>query len=217
MSKKLLYHIVFISAVLVSVSFYAINQHEVNSLKDFWQTKNQQGQTALDKGDFAKAAKLFESPMMRGQSLYKDAQFEDAAIAFNQKGTAKAYFNSANALIMMGRYELAIKSYDRAIELNAQFNEAKFNRAIALNRQKVLNDAKDKMDEGTGGMLGADEIVFNDQPANNNQSSDDVTSEEAMNEAEINELWLRRVQTKPADFMKIKFSYQLSREGKASE
>ena len=217
MNKKITLHISLIIALLASVAFYATKGKSIDSFNDFWQTKNQQAQVALEKGEFAKAAKLFEDPMKRGQALYKNAQFEEAAIAFNQAGTAEAYFNSANSLIMMGNYDLAIKSYDRALELKPKFSEAQFNRELALKRKKILDDAKDKMDEGTGGKLGADEIVFDDKPAQNNQSSDEVTTEETMSEAEINELWMRRVQSKPRDFMKIKFSYQLSREGENNE
>jgi Ca-activated chloride channel homolog len=217
MNKKFLLHALIILALLGSVAYFSFENKHVKTFTDLWQTKNQQGEIAFQNGEFAKAAKLFDDPMMRGQALYQNAQFEDAAIAFNQVGTADAYFNSANSLIMMGNYDLAIKSYDRAIELKSPFKEAQFNREIALNRKAVLDEAKSKMDEGTGGMLGADEIIFNDQPSQNNQSSDDVTTEEAMNETEINDLWMRRVQTTPKDFMKIKFSYQLSREGKENE
>jgi Ca-activated chloride channel family protein len=35
-----------------------------------------------------------------------------------------------------------------------------------------------------------------------------VSNEEVMNDATMQALWLKRVQTQPADFLRAKFSYQ---------
>ena len=195
---------------MICTSYFSLRNKEVNSFKDLWISPDQQAYEAYIEGDFAKAAKLSKNPMLRGQALYKNAKFEEAAISFNQDGSAPALFNSGNSLLMMGKYDLAIKAYDHSLELDPNFKDAQFNKDIALKRKKLLDDAKDKMDEGTGGKLGADEIVFDKKPSSNKGES--ITSEEQMTEAETNELWLRRVQTKPRDFLKIKFAYQLHKK-----
>jgi len=61
----------------------------------------------------------------------------------------------------------------------------------------------------TGGMLGADEIIFTKGKASSEQS-EDVVENTAQNEAEMRAIWLRQVQTRPADFLKAKFAYQLA-------
>jgi len=59
----------------------------------------------------------------------------------------------------------------------------------------------------TGGMLGADEIRFTNDK-NNAQPAETVDEPGAPNPAEMRAIWLRQVQTKPADFLKAKFAYQ---------
>ncbi|WDE96208.1 tetratricopeptide repeat protein [Lentisphaera profundi] len=216
MSRSVQIQVFAIIAILVGTTYFSLKKQPIQKISDLWQTPNQQASTAFDNGDFGQAAKLYQDPMLKGQALFKNSQFEEAAISFNQDARADALFNSANSLLMMGKYGLAIKAYDRSLELNPEFSDAQFNKELALKRKKILDEAKNKMDEGTGGKLGADEIVFNDKPANNNEG-EDTTTEEVMSEDEINELWLRRVQTKPADFLKIKFSYQLYKEAKDNE
>jgi len=215
MNKSLKIQLFAIIAIMIWISYFSLNDKEISSFKDLWKTPDQQAYEAFQRGDFAEAAKLYKNPILRGQALYKNAKFEEAAISFNQDGSAPALFNSGNSLLMMGKYDLAIKAYNRSLELDPNFKDAQFNKGIALNRKKLLDDAQDKMDEGTGGKLGADEIVFNNEPSSNKGES--VTSEEQMTEVETNELWLRRVQTKPRDFLKIKFSYQLQKEAQERE
>ena len=66
---------------------------------------------------------------------------------------------------------------------------------------------------GTGGMLAADEIVIDpDAPASSSESDEQVEAGvgEQMSDEELRSLWLRRVQTKPADFLRTKFAYQFA-------
>jgi Ca-activated chloride channel family protein len=57
-----------------------------------------------------------------------------------------------------------------------------------------------------------DEIVFDDRPKQSGDSKEvEVVTGGQMSDEELQALWLRRVQTKPADFLRAKFAYQLSR------
>ncbi|MCM8529533.1 MAG: tetratricopeptide repeat protein [Lentisphaeraceae bacterium] len=211
--SKVLSHAFIILFTIVVLSYSAFEKYPPQNFSDLWQTRNQQGLKALNTGEYKKAAALFKNPMYRGIALYKDAQFEAAAMSFNQLGTAEGFFNSGNAILMMGKYELAMETYDRCLDVDPNFEDAKFNREIARLRQEANDNAKDKDNKGTGGKLGADEIVFDEKnQAGDTQDTDESTSgNEVMNDAEISELWLRRVQTKPKDFLRLKFSYQLQK------
>ena len=65
----------------------------------------------------------------------------------------------------------------------------------------------------TGGMLGADEVVF-DTGKRDSQEGGTEHSEggQSLSDVELQALWLRRVQTKPADFLRAKFAFQLLAE-----
>jgi tetratricopeptide (TPR) repeat protein len=60
---------------------------------------------------------------------------------------ADAYYNKANSLRMLNRFEESVKSYNRAIELNPYYSEAYNNKGLALkyiNRIEESNKAFDR-------------------------------------------------------------------------
>jgi len=178
-----------------------------------WITIDQQGQRLFQRGKYAEAAERFEDPMLQGAAFYRDGQFEKAAAVFGRVDTTESAFNRGNALVMLGKYEAAISSYDQALQSRSNWKEAVNNRRIA---QLRLNKLKPPEDDhgGTGGKLEADEIVFDDRPnkSSGKQEQTEMGAGEPLSDEELRAIWLRRVQTKPADFLKAKFAYQNSRE-----
>ena len=58
-----------------------------------------------------------------------------------------AYYNKANSLRMLNRFEESVKSYNKAIELNPNYSEAYNNKGLALkymNRIEESNKAFDR-------------------------------------------------------------------------
>ena len=75
----------------------------------------------------------------------------------------------------------------------------------------VLTSVERLVREGgdmTGGMLGADEIVFSDKESPPSDETEKTDGGEPMSDEELRSIWLRQVQTKPADFLRAKFAYQ---------
>jgi Ca-activated chloride channel family protein len=64
--------------------------------------------------------------------------------------------------------------------------------------------------------LGADDITF-DKGQNRDGQETEAEGEPQLSDAEMQALWLRRVQTKPADFLKAKFAYQLATDAAAGD
>ncbi len=182
------------------------------SLTGLWLTPDQQGQRLIARGQYAKAAECFIYPMRRGAALYRDGQFEAAAAAFGQEGTAEAAFNRGTALVMQGKYDDAILSYDRALQLRPEWAEAETNRRIAAARRDMLKPPEGDQGGIDGDMLGADEIVFDDRIQKSGGGRDQVVEDSGqMSDQEMRAMWLRRVQTRPADFLRAKFAYQYGR------
>ena len=63
----------------------------------------------------------------------------------------------------------------------------------------------------TGGEMEADEIVFSEGKAPPQTGEEQVEGGQEMDDAALRAMWLRRVQTKPADFLRAKFAYQHAR------
>ena len=190
----------------------------IGSPVNFWFTEDQQGDRQMALKRYDVAAETYVDPMRKGVALFREGQFEEAAAAFSRLDNADSAFNRGNSLVMLGKYENAISSYDRALQFNPQWNEAKENRALAIARRDKLAPTDDDSG-GTGGQLKPDEIVFDDRAKDSSETQTvEVGSGEELSDQEIRELWLQRVQTSPSDFLRVKFSYQQSkRQSKEGE
>lgn len=167
-------------------------------------TDDQRGYRMYQKEQFDRAAQQFRSPQWRGAAFYRDGRFEDAAASFAAVDSPEGALNGGNSLVMLGKYQDAIVRYERALTLKPDWQPAKTNLAIARARAKSLEKSGGEM---TGGKLGADEYVFSDNSSKNEGGEESVEGVEA-SEAEQRAIWLRQVQTKPADFLRTKFAYQ---------
>jgi Ca-activated chloride channel homolog len=171
-----------------------------------WFTPDQQGWRHFKRGEFVLAAETFRDPLWQGATYYRAGEFEKSARAFARRDTSEACYNQGNALLMHGQYEKAVDCYDRALEKRPDWKEAKENRTLAR--------ARARMTEAKGGdmgdqLIGADKVVF-DNKAKNEGPDTEIAGGKALSDKEIQALWLRRVQTRPADFLKAKFAYQVA-------
>ena len=171
-----------------------------------WLTPDQAGQRLMNRGDYPSAAEAFRDPMRKGVAWFRAGEFERAEQEFARVGTAGAEYNRGNCLVMRGKYEDAIQRFDRALELQPDFEDATVNRAIAVARAKRVEQTGGDMGDQ---QIGADEIVFDKSKESGGQETPSEGSQ-PLSDAEMQALWLRRVQTKPADFLKSKFAYQLA-------
>lgn len=166
------------------------------------------------KGEYQEASQTFTDSQWQAIALYRAGEFKAAANIFAGYDTAEGCFNHGNALVFQGNYIAAAERYNRALELHPAWEAAITNRNIALARAKLLET---EGGEGTGGKLGADDTVISNEPKGSspeNNQTETVEETTPLSDAELRAVWLRQVQTNPADFLKSKFSYQASQEAK---
>ena len=181
---------------------------------DLWSTPDQRGQRAFDNGRFDEAAEQFRDPLRRGGALFRAGRFEEAAAAFGRTATAEGAFDRGNAQVFLGKYESAMESYDRALVLRPNWAVALENREIARVRLERLAPADDDAG-GTGGQLEADDYVIDaTKPADPGDAGEpiEVGDGDRVQDESLRALWLHRVETRPQDFLRAKFSYQLARQ-----
>jgi Ca-activated chloride channel family protein len=169
---------------------------------------DQRGRLLFERGRYAEAATSFRNPMWRGAALMRAGDFKTAADTFGGLDTAESAYDEGNARVMLGQYQPAIDRYDRALELRPDFAEAKANREIARLRLAAIDtggaDAGDQRE-------GADQIVY-DKNAKKGEGQDTEVAGAPMSDADIRALWLKRVETRPADFLRARFAAQLQAE-----
>jgi Ca-activated chloride channel family protein len=178
---------------------------------DLWLTPDQQGQRLMDAGEYQKASAKFTTPETIGAALFLAGDFEKAASVFGRSSSAHAHYNRGNAHIMLGEYDAAIEAYQSALYKRPDWDEAKQNLEIATLRKQALAPPEDDFG-GTGGMLEADEIVFDDTGRVNKSSNEQVidAADQKLGEEAMRAMWLRKVETRPADFLAARFNYQLA-------
>lgn len=199
---------------LVSILLFGCSQPK---LVDLFQTADQQGQTAYDRGEFAEASRLFVDPMWKATSLYFDQQFGAALEQFARVDSAEAWFGRGNCLAQLEQYEEAIGAYEHALDLRFDYPEARDNIEYL---QPFLPLQFEGGDMGVVGRdAAADDVVFDaDTDALDEKGKDTVVDEGGLlSDAQLAEMWLRQVDTSTASFLKYKFRYQAVTTGQVGQ
>jgi len=184
------------------------------SLKALLVTPTQEYQYFFNKKEYVQAANSSVDSLHQGSALYLAGEFKKAAAVFGSSSSLESIYNRANSYIMLGNYDLAIADYENVLKKRPEWKEASDNLALARLRKEKMAPPEDDYG-GTGGKLGADEIVIGDKKTGSSVEDDDENQTEEGSPLSKNEqqaLWLKKVQTKPADFLRLKFSYQLANQ-----
>ncbi|QDV71809.1 Tetratricopeptide repeat protein [Rosistilla carotiformis] len=169
-----------------------------------WMTGDQHGDRLMRAEKFADAAVVYNDPMRQGVAWYRAGEFEKATQSFARVATPEAQFNQGNCWVMLGKYDKAVASYDQAIKQRPDWTQALENRDLAAARAKMLElKGGDLGDQ----QVGADEIVFDKKKDDQGQETE-IAGDQAASDATVQAVWLRQVQTKPADFLRSKFAFQ---------
>jgi Ca-activated chloride channel family protein len=161
----------------------------------------------FENGDYETAATAFASRQWRAAAYFKAGDFEQAANFWSMGASAEDRFNAGNAVLMQGDYTRAVMLFEEALAIRPDWPPAMINREIAISRRDAL---KTKGGEMTGGKLAADDYVFTPPSDSSNSTPPEETESvaQALDDASAQEIWLRQVQTRPADFLRSKFAWQ---------
>ncbi|MFT5730519.1 MAG: Ca-activated chloride channel family protein [Desulforhopalus sp.] len=184
------------------------------SLKALLVTPTQEYQYYFNKREYVKAANSSVDSLQQGSALYLAGEFKKAAAVFGSSGSLETVYNRANSYVMLGKYDLAIADYENVLKKKPEWKEASDNLVLARLRKEKMAPPEDDFG-GTGGKLAADEIVIGDKKTGSSVEDDDENQMQEGSQLSQNEqqaLWLKKVQTKPADFLRLKFSYQLANQ-----
>lgn len=105
----------------------------------WWFTPDQRGQRLFRQGKYAQAAEAFQDPVWQGTAWYRAMEFKKAARSFARRSSPEARFNEGNAWLLMGKYDIAIANYDKALAKRPDWSEARENRDLAVARKKKLH------------------------------------------------------------------------------
>lgn len=92
-----------------------------------WNNTNQRAKQALDEGDEAKAAELFQQQDWRAAALYRANKFEEALKTLEGMDSAEAAYNRGNTLVKMNKLSEALNAYEEAIKQSPGNEDARYN------------------------------------------------------------------------------------------
>lgn len=174
-----------------------------DGIRDWFWTPDQQGQRAFEARNFAQAADLFEDPMWRALSLFRDGQYEASAEAYAALDSAEAAFGEGMARLRNREYRAGLRGFERALELQPDYPEAQQNLEIAQAIVALVENTQSQSDTGEQRGIGADDIVMDNESGLGEQT----TIERAETEAGLQsaEQWMRSVDTDVSDFLAARF------------
>lgn len=177
----------------------ATTWHKDFRMADLWASREQQGRWYFEQGRFDEAASVFTDPLWRGIALYRAGRFAAAADILAGVDTAEAHYNLGNALARLQRYPEAVKAYDEALANRPAWTEAQANRALvaALLPPDEADDERD-MDE-------AADVDDESVPGRKRRQG---KTRQMLGEEEVMQLWLARIQTSPAGFLRRRFALE---------
>jgi Ca-activated chloride channel family protein len=153
---------------------------QANVWDNLWLTADQQAQQAFDKEEYAKAAANFSQPNWQASAHYKAENYQQALEGFELDNSAEGLYNQANSLMQLGNLPEAIKRYQQALGLRADFIEAEENLALAqeLLEQQSQQNKQDSDQNGEQKNDSQDKEQQNDQNSeqNSQQNQDQQNS-----------------------------------------
>lgn len=113
----------FVIYSLVGVLFLSSCSDDLQ-LKDFFYSKDYQGQQQFEKGNFLEAAELYEDEMRKGIAYYKAGNFDLAIQSFAKDTTANGAYNLGLAYYKNGDLAAAQMAFGLAVELDPTMEKA---------------------------------------------------------------------------------------------
>jgi len=118
----------FRASSLLLISIFLVPPAPVEADWSSWfQNKDQEAWALLQAGRYREAAGAFTDPVWQGIAYYRAADYRAAAERFSRVDTALAHYNRGNALMRLGDLEGARQAYERALELDPGFADARYN------------------------------------------------------------------------------------------
>ncbi len=159
----------------------------------YWLTPDQQGRWWLERNAPERAATHFDDALWRGAAHARAQQWQAAADAFAQLDSAAGWFNQAQMLARLGRYADAVAAYEEALTRApgwpaALDDQARVRSLIPAELEPTPGEPSTTPGERAG------------KPAPRQPRS--------LSEHEVAELWLQRLDTSPAGFLRRKFALE---------
>jgi Ca-activated chloride channel family protein len=137
--------------------------------EDLWLRSDQQEAQQFESGDFSGAAG--GSTDWSAAASYRNEDFQSASDKWQQRTDSEGLYNLGNAQAKAGQLEDALESYRAALKMNADFEDAQFNKKLVEDLLEQT-DNNQKNESGDGEQQDSE----SDQHSNQQQSDSEDSS-----------------------------------------
>ena len=159
----------WILGVVLVISFWS-TESQAMGWQDLWLSKDQQGARALAGKEPEKAAGLFISPQWQGAAEYQAGNYDKAAAAFGNSAQADDLYNRGNSLAKAGQLAEAVKTYQKALELDPGMEDAKFNKDLVEKIMQQQGQQDKQQQKGNSGEQGKQDQKAGEQGDDSEQN-----------------------------------------------
>ena len=129
---------------------------------DLWLRRDQQAQQALEAGQPAQAARLFDDPQHRGYAEIQAKHYAEAAKQLAPLADPQSQYNRGNALAHSGELRAALDAYDAALKRappgSALSRDAQHNRDLVARRLQQQAGKGGQQSSGSQQQAGNDQL-----------------------------------------------------------
>ncbi len=116
-----------------------------------WRNPDQQAMQLFNAGDAAGAAEKFQQNDWKAAAHYRAENYQQALEALQSPSSSDDYYNRGNALTKLGRLPEALEAYEEALNLDADNEDAQYNReqvkkAIEQQQQQQSGEGENSED-----------------------------------------------------------------------
>lgn len=148
-------------AVLVVVLLPLPQNSYAFDWSSLWKTPDQQAEELFEQGDPKTAAKMFNDPQWKAAADYRAGDYKSAVKSLDGIEQPDALYNRGNALAKAGQLQQAIDAYNKALKMDPDNEDARYNR-------DVLKDYLKKQQQQGNNQQNSDQ-QNNDQQGNQGQ------------------------------------------------
>lgn len=178
---------------------------------DLWWTRDQQARRLYEAEAYAAAAARFDDPLWKGVAAYRAGDLDLAAAQFARLGSPEGAYNLGNTFTRMALYEDALAAYDEALAARPDWEEARQNRERVAALLAQPPEPEPQGQPGTSPTFDPDEVRVDDRADRGEMGEVEASK---LSDDQIAEMWMRRLQTSPADFLRWRFAAEAaSRDG----
>jgi len=146
-------------------------------LDHLWRSPDQKGMHAFEAGDARQAAEHFNDPKWKAAALYRAGDYAKASELLKQANSSEDSYNRGNALARMGNYPEAVAAYQKALELDANNADARYNLDLVKKQMQQQNQQNSQSDQNSQ----------DDQQSQNQQQSGESSGQQDQDRQDSNE------------------------------